>query len=128
MNELNAGHARTNDGHFLWEDPRRVAVSSGENSLVIWVAPLWNAWTSARCDERRIEIDLLNTVSRIDFNTIRASEASGSPDNSHTLAFQQLGRVVLHVVSNVAHSSHEGVLVDRRRGICKPHATDALAK
>ncbi len=95
---------------------------------MIWVAPLWNAWTSARCDERRIEIDLLNTVSRVDFNTMRAGEASGAPDNSYTLAFQQLGRVVLHVVSNVAHSSHEGVLVDRRRGICKPHATDALAK
>ena len=128
MNELNAGHARTNDGYLLREHPRRIAVSSGENSLVIWVAPLWNAWTSARCDERRIEIDLSNTVNRIDFNTVRAGEASGAPDNSHTLAFQQLGRVVLHVVSNVAHSSHEGVLVDRRRGICKPHATDALAK
>ena len=113
MNEFNAGDTRTNDGHFLWEYPRRVAVSSGEDSLVIWVAPLWNAWTRARCDKRRIKIDLLNTVSRVDFNTVWAGKASGATDDSHTLAFQQLGRVVLHVVSNVAHSSHERILVDR---------------
>ena len=113
MNELNAGHTRTNDSHLLWEHPRRIAISSGENSLMIWTAPLWNAWTSTRRDERRIKVDLLNTFSRVDFNTVWAGKASGATDDSHTLAFQQLGRVVLHVVSNVAHSSHERILVDR---------------